>query len=80
MLTLMTMSIVHTDLGCYRNIASKLLVKDGSEQQAEADTGKFNSYSSAAAVLQKAPQLSNTELKVDLTELVSHHIQFESCQ
>ena len=50
MLTLMTMTIVIPVLGCYRDIASKLLAEDGPEQHAEADTGKSNWYTSAAAV------------------------------
>jgi hypothetical protein len=32
-------------------------------------------YTTAAAVLQTAPQLSNTELQVDLNELVLHNTQ-----
>ena len=49
--------------------------EDGAVQHAEADTGKStNLYTSAAAVLPTAPQLSNPELQVNLTELGSHHI------
>ena len=49
--------------------------KEPLEQPAEADTGKSNLYTTAAAVLQTAPQLSYTKLQVDLNEQVSHNTQ-----